>query len=70
MSNRVQQLLDQIRSLRPEEIAELETALAEKRWTDDDWDRQMRADAAAGKLDKLIEQAERDAGEGRVHKFP
>jgi len=27
-------------------------------WTDDDWDRQMKADAVAGKLDALNRDAE------------
>jgi hypothetical protein len=31
---------------------------------DDDWDRQMKADAASGRLDQLMEQARADAAAG------
>ena len=37
---------------------------------DDDWDRQMRADAAAGKLDFLIREAEEDAKRGNLRETP
>jgi hypothetical protein len=39
-------------------------------WEDDDWDRQMIADAKAGKLDKLIAEAKADARAGRTRKLP
>ena len=32
---------------------------------DDDWDREIAADVAAGKLDKLAEEAVKDLREGR-----
>ena len=32
---------------------------------DDNWDREMAADAAAGKLDKLAEEADKGLREGR-----
>jgi len=32
---------------------------------DDEWDRQIEADAKSGKLDKLFEQADRDFEVGR-----
>ena len=31
---------------------------------DDDWDRQMTADAASGRLDQLMEQSRADAAAG------
>ena len=38
---------------------------------DDEWDKQMRADAEpGGKLHKLMLQAEADANAGRLHDFP
>jgi hypothetical protein len=37
---------------------------------DDDWDRQMKRDAAAGKFDALIKEGEADYREGRTTKFP
>jgi hypothetical protein len=39
-------------------------------WTDDDWDRQIAADANAGKLDELIAEADHDAAEGRLRELP
>ncbi|MEM8739597.1 MAG: hypothetical protein AAGG38_14135 [Planctomycetota bacterium] len=33
---------------------------------DDDWDRRMREDSQAGKLDHLVDQALRDHREGRT----
>lgn len=35
-------------------------------WTDDDWDRQMKADAASGKFGALNEQALGDHAEGKT----
>ena len=42
--------------LSPQERCELEALLHP--FEDDDWDRQMKADAAAGKFDKLHREAE------------
>lgn len=70
MSTRVDQLLEQFRSLSDEEMMEFQRALGEKRWTDDDWDRQMRADAAAGKLDHLVAEAEAEYQRGESLPFP
>jgi hypothetical protein len=48
--------------LTPSERADLIRWLRE---LDDDWDSQIEADAKAGKLDKLFEQADRDFESGR-----
>ena len=37
---------------------------------DDQWDKQMRADAEAGKLDWMIEEAERCEKEKTARDFP
>jgi hypothetical protein len=37
---------------------------------DDDWDRQMKRDAAAGKFDKLVTQADDDFAKGKLRDFP
>lgn len=37
---------------------------------DDEWDQQMKRDAAAGKFDKLVKEAEVDYREGRTTEFP
>jgi hypothetical protein len=39
-------------------------------WDDDDWDRQMTADAKAGKLDKLLEEVDADMRAGRLRDLP
>ena len=38
--------------------------------TDDEWDSQMKRDAADGKFDKLIKEAEPDYKQGRTTEFP
>jgi hypothetical protein len=66
MSAKLMQLLNQIRRLSPAEFAQLGKALSERRWTDDEWDRQIRVDAEKGELDHLVEQAKRDLRRGRT----
>jgi hypothetical protein len=39
-------------------------------WEDDDWDRQMAADAAAGKFDKWIAELDADAKAGLLRDLP
>ncbi len=46
-----------IQRLTPRERCELNAWL--QNWPDDDWDRQMRADAEAGKLDWILHEARR-----------
>ena len=45
-----------INRLSLEERAEIAAELCG--WTDDDWDRQMKSDAAAGKFSKLNDEAD------------
>jgi hypothetical protein len=52
---RVEQLEQEIEKLKPEEFAQLRDWLLEKDWTA--WDRQLEEDVAAGRLDKLGEEA-------------
>lgn len=54
--------------LSAEERCELEILLHPQQ--DDDWDRQMQADAAAGKFDKLMEEAEAERRSGTLREFP
>ena len=39
-------------------------------WTDDEWDRQMAEDIAAGRLDKLLAAVEQDADAGQLQDMP
>jgi hypothetical protein len=52
-----------IESLSPREYAELMAMLHPP--VDDDWDRQIAADAAAGRLDHVVAQARADVAAGR-----
>lgn len=52
----VQEITSAIERLPLEERAELIATLCG--WTDDDWDRQMKADAASGKFGQLNEDAQ------------
>ena len=53
-----------IDQLSPQERCELETLLHP--WADDDWDRQMKRDAAAGKFDALNRDADATHAAGRT----
>ena len=52
---RVEQLEQEIEKLRPEEFAQLRNWLLERDWAA--WDQQLEEDVAAGRLDKLAEDA-------------
>jgi hypothetical protein len=52
-----------IEKLSPRDYAELMAMLHPP--VDDDWDRQMMADAAAGRLDRLVEEGRADIAAGR-----
>jgi len=62
---RVETIEAEVQSLSQEEFDELREWILEKDWQR--WDRQIEEDAAAGKLDKLFEQAlaAHQAGESR-----
>jgi hypothetical protein len=53
----VAEIKEAIDRLSPQEYCELMSVLHP--FEDDDWDRQMKADAAAGKFVAMIEKAER-----------
>ncbi len=58
-----------IEQLSPQERCELEALLHP--WPDDDWDRQMQADAApGGKLHDLMSASRKDAEAGKLMSFP
>jgi hypothetical protein len=62
----VEEIMSAIEQLSFEERARLARLM--HGWEDDDWDRQMIADAKAGKFDKLIAEAKADAKAGRARK--
>lgn len=65
----VEEIRSAIEKLTPRERAELNALL--QNWTEDDWDRQMAADfAAGGKLDKLRQDAQAEAQAGKLRDFP
>jgi len=51
-----------------EERAELNRQLYG--WEDDSWDRQMQADAHAGKFDALVQRAKEEARNGQLTSLP
>jgi hypothetical protein len=65
----VAEIKDAIDQLSPQERCELESLLHP--WADDDWDRQMAADAEpGGKLDQLMQSSIREAKAGKLMDFP
>ncbi|HKO55404.1 MAG TPA: hypothetical protein VJ276_05960 [Thermoanaerobaculia bacterium] len=64
---KVEAIEEQIKSLSDSELAELRDWLLEHDWTA--WDRQIEADAQAGKLDKLFENARADHAAGKSMKL-
>jgi hypothetical protein len=61
---KIEHLENQIRELSDKELAKLRDWFAA--YDAEVWDRQLEADAKAGKLDHLAEKALRDYAEGRT----
>jgi hypothetical protein len=59
----VQEIEQAIRNLGPQDLAALRDWFAA--FDAELWDRQLEQDVAAGRLDRLAEEALRDLGEGR-----
>jgi hypothetical protein len=57
-----------IEQLSLSERAELERWL--HGWTDDAWDQQIRADAGAGKLDRLLAEVDAEIDRGNLRDLP
>ncbi len=57
-----------IPSLTLEERAEIARCLGN--WQDDEWDKQMKRDIAAGKLDKLLSKVDKDIAKGKLRDLP
>jgi len=60
----VAEIWSAIKELSPQERCELESLLHP--FEDDDWDRQMKCDAAAGKFGKLHREAEAERAAGKT----
>jgi hypothetical protein len=60
----VAEIFNAIKGLSLQERCELEALLHP--FEDDDWDKQMKADAAAGKFDKLHDAAEAEHAAGKT----
>jgi len=61
------ELKEEVMKLSPEEKEELARTLDAE---DDDWDRQMKADFAAGLFDARLEELDADLAAGRVREMP
>lgn len=57
-----------VRDLSPKELAQLAAFIAEQ--DNAVWDKQMDEDAAAGKLDFLFDEAERERAAGQLRDWP
>jgi hypothetical protein len=64
---KIERLEQEIRALSDEELAQLRRWFIE--YDAQAWDREIEADAKAGKLDRLAEEALRDYGEGRTKRI-
>ena len=62
--SKLEQLQEEISHLMPEQLAAFDKWYVE--YMADAWDRQMEADANAGRLDFLIEEAREDIRAGKV----
>lgn len=62
------ELKEEVRKLSDEQKAELVAIL--HGWEDDEWDKQMKADADAGRLDRLIAEADAAIDAGRSARMP
>lgn len=63
----VEEIEQAIERLTPDQEAELTRWLEERRWAK--WDRQIEADSAAGKLDHLIADVEKEIDAGHHGKL-
>ncbi len=64
---KIEEIEEQIRRLSPEEFAELREWILEQDWKA--WDAQIEADAKAGKLDRLVSEAQAEYDSGRARKL-
>ncbi|MEM8601270.1 MAG: hypothetical protein AAGF99_15230 [Bacteroidota bacterium] len=64
----VQELEAAIAKLPPDQLAALGEWFDEYRA--DEWDRQIEADAKAGRLDALVAEAQEDIAAGRIRPLP
>jgi hypothetical protein len=62
--SRVEEIQEAISKLTLEERAELLSSLMN--WEDDEWDKQMKRDAAAGKFDEMNRRTDVDIKAGRT----
>jgi hypothetical protein len=62
------ELKEEVMKLTAEQKAELAALL--HGWEDDDWDRQMKADAEAGVFDEMLKRVDHDILAGRVRELP
>ena len=64
----VEEIKAAIEKLSLEERAELMKSL--HGWTDDEWDEQMKADAAAGTFDRILAEVDEEIDTGNLKDLP
>ncbi len=68
--SKVESIKKAMSELTPEEWDELEEWLVDRALEDDAWDKQMKADSAAGRMDKLVAEAKDNLKHGRTRGLP
>ena len=64
----IAEIKEAIAKLSPQEYCELMAELHP--YPDDEWDKQMKADAAAGKFDKMNRRADAEHKAGQTEEWP
>jgi hypothetical protein len=64
----VQEIKEAVQYLTLEERAEVAACLHS--WADDEWDKKMKRDLAAGKLDGILAQVDADIAENKIRRMP
>ncbi len=67
---KLEQIKGEIEQLPPDEASELLNWLYDREMEDDQWDKQMKADAAAGRFDKLLKEVEEERKAGKLKEWP
>jgi hypothetical protein len=64
----VQEIKEAVQRLSLEQRAEVAACLHS--WADDEWDKEMKRDLAAGKLDGILAQVDADIAENKIRGMP
>jgi hypothetical protein len=63
-----QEIKEAVKRLSLEERAEIASCLHS--WNEDEWDKQMKRDLTAGKLDQMLTRVDADIAENKIREMP